>query len=519
MSYNKQFETMNSNNRIAFNTTVVYGQLIITMIISLLSVRYLLQALGEENYGIYSIVGGVVAMLNVFTTALSQASMRFMAHSLGQKNLELSIKTFNTSLFVHCIFGVLLILVLEVGGWIMFEYFLDIPLDRISSAKVVYQFMVLTTFLGLLNAPFDAIINAHENLLFLSLITIAHSCFNLLIAFYLLRFCTHDKLIAYGFLMMLSFLVLLLVKQIYSRKKYAECHVCFKSCKDRALLKPFLSFFGWNFFSTSMSILSTQLKNLFVNMFFGVRLNAGQGIAGNVNGYVNKLSVGITQSITPQMNKSEGAGDRSRLIKLTKIGVKYTSFMFILASVPLMVETEFIFKIWLGTIPSYAVIFTQLIMLNQIMSKLTWQLGNAMKSVGDIKACSIMEGVLTLLFVFVMYAFMALGFDAYWIYIVDGICIISMGIGKMYLAQKIVGIGMWDYCKTTIFPVVIPMIVPLALSLIAHKTISNDWPRLISVFAIFILSYFVFFWRFGLDKNERGNLRGVALSFIGKFKH
>lgn len=510
---------MNNNSRLVFNTIVVYGQLIITMIISLLSVRYILQALGEENYGIYSIVGGVVAMLNVFTTALSQASMRFMAHSLGQNNLDLSIKTFNTSLFVHCIFGILLILVLEIGGWMMFEYFLDIPSDRINSAKVVYQFMILTTFLGLLNAPFDAIINAHENLLFLSLITIAHSCLQLIIALYLLRYCTYDKLITYGFLMMLTFLMLLVVKQIYSRQKYKECYVNIKTCKDKTLLKPFMRFFGWNFFSTSAIILSTQLKNLFVNMFFGVRLNAGQGIAGNVNGYVNKLSVGITQSITPQMNKSAGAGDRSRLIKLTKVGVKYTSFMFIMVSIPIMIEIDFIYKIWLGTIPSYAIIFTRLIMLNQILSKLTWQLGNAMQSVGDIKACSIMESTFTILFVFVMYTFMVWGFDAYWIYIIDCVGIIFIGIGKMYLARKIVGIGMWNYSKNTILPVIIPMIIPLALSLFAHKSISNDWLRLISVFAIFILSYCAFFWLIGLQKAERDSLLGITRSFVRKFKN
>lgn len=517
--YNKNFETMNSNNRLVFNTIVVYGQLVITMIISLLSVRYILQALGEENYGIYAIVGGVVAMLNVFTTALSQASMRFMAHSLGKGDKDLSLKTFNTSLLVHCLFGIFLILVLEIGGWIMFEYFLDIPIERIEAAKIVYQFMVVTTFLGLLNAPFDAIINAHENLLFLSLVTIGDSVLRLLNALYLLFFCSGDKLVSYGLLALGSFLLQLIIKQLYTRIKYEECHVDLKASKDKTLIKEFVSFFGWNFLPTAASILSSQLRNIFVNMFFGVRVNAGQGIATNVNGYVNQLSVGITQSITPQMNKSEGEGNRARLIKLTKTGVKYTSFMFVLVSVPIMLEIPFIYKVWLGTIPTYAIIFTRLVMIEQILSKLTWQLGNAIKSVGNIRACSIMESFLLIVFVFVMYIFMAMGFDAEWIYIVGIVCTCITGLGRMVIAKKIVGIEPWDYVKTTIFPLFLPMILPLILSFMAHFLILNDWIRLITVFSVFIISYFISFLFMGIPKDERESLNNVVKSFTAKLRH
>ena len=205
---------MDRTNRIIYNTGVLYAQMVISAIVSLLSVRYVLQALGEEDYGVYMLVAGVVALLDVLSSSMAHTSMRYMAHSLGKKDLDTSLKTFNTTLFIHYCLAAILVVVLEVGGWIMFEWFVNIPEGKMFAAKVVYQFMVVTSLVTVVSVPFDAVINSHENLLFLAVVGIADSIVGIGIALLLFVY-DGDRLILYGFLMMILKIIVRIVKQVY----------------------------------------------------------------------------------------------------------------------------------------------------------------------------------------------------------------------------------------------------------------------------------------------------------------
>lgn len=500
---------MNNNNKIIYNTFIVYGQLIISMIIGLLSVRIVLKALGEESYGIYMLVMGVIAMLNVITTSLSNTSMRFISHSLGKCDLALSQKTFNTSIVIHILFAILLIVILEIGGYFMFEYILNIPDNKIYEAKVVYQLMVITAFISLISVPYDSIINAHENLLILSIVTILGQVLQVLLALYILYFCNKNQLIIYGIGLTINQLIQRFIKQLYSSKYYVECKFNIKKGVDFSILKSMINYVGWDFLSTAISILVTNLKNIYVNMFFGVKLNAGQGIATNVNGYVNNISRGITCAITPQMNKSEGAGNRKRLIDLTFTGVKYTSFMFALFAIPLVFENNYILTLWLGTVPSYAIIFCQLILVNQLVDKTTWQICNALRSVGNIKMMTIFECASSLLYVFIMYYILKIGKSPEWIYIMELLFIIINGSIRLILAKRLLGINTSKYVKATILPVFIPMVIPIFLILAIQSYMLESITRTVLVFIIFISTYALLFLLIGMKKNER--------NFIGKY--
>lgn len=507
---------MDNNRKIIYNTFIVYGQLLISMIFGLLSVRIVLKALGEESYGIYMLVGGVVAMLNIITTTLSNATMRFMSNSLGKGNLILLQKTFNTSILIHFVFAILLVLLLEIGGWVMFEYFLKIPMNRESEALIVYQFMTLAAFITLVSVPYDGIINAHENLLFFSIITIFGQIVQLLIALYLLYFCTKNQLVIYGFGVLINQLLQRFIKQLYSTKHYVECRFNFKNGFDLSILRPMIKYIGWDFFSTATCILVTNLKNIFVNMFFGVKLNAGQGIATNVNGYVNNLSRGITSAITPQMNKSEGAGDRNRLINLTFLGVKYTSFMFALFAIPLIFENNYILILWLDEVPPFTIIFCQLILLNQFLDKLTWQICNAIRSVGDIKMMTIFESISSLIYVFVMYYVLNMGKSAEWIYIIESLFILSNGCIRLFLAKKLLGIRALCFVKSSILPVLLPIVFPILLVLVIQFYMSQGFIRMLLVFLVFICSYAFFFFFFGMKKSERYSSYALITSMLSR---
>lgn len=508
---------MDKTNRIIFNTGVVYVQMVISAVVSLLSVRYVLQALGEEDYGVYMLVGGVIALLDVLSASMSHTSMRYMAHSLGKKDLDTSLKTFNTTLFIHYCLALLLVVVLEVGGWIIFKWFLNIPEGKVFAAKVVYQFMVVSALVTVVSVPFDAVINSHENLLFLAIVGIADSIASIGIAL-LLFIYDGDRLILYGFLMMMLKIITRIIKQVYTRRRYPECRVDFRKHRDKDLMKSILSFTGWDFLNVLASLCSTQIRGILINMFFGVKLNAAEGVGKKLNSKLNQLSTGITRAITPQMNKSEGGGDRNRLIYLTFSGVKFTTFMYCLLAVPLMCEMQFVLDIWLKDVPDFTVIFCQLCILIQMISKFTWQIGNAVRAVGRIKEMQIVSSVLALSGVVVGYFVFKAGAGPVSIYIIE-ILIVSLGTGvTLYFGKKIVNIRPIEFIRKATLPVLVPIFISFALVAPLHYYLPEGWLRLLLVFVIFIVSDALAFWLFSMSKSEKERLSGIIIRRIHKNK-
>lgn len=506
---------MKDSNKIVFNTAVTYAQLIITTILSFFVTRYVLKALGEEDYGIYMLVGGAVAMLNVLSSSMSNTSMRYMSYSLGTGDKELSLNTFNTTLFIHFLLGIFIVIVLEIGGFILFEYFLNIPEGKMFSAKVVYQFMVVTTYVTILSVPFDAVINAHENLLFLSLVSILEMILKLGLSIYLL-ISEGNRLLEFGLAMMIIQLISRIIKQIYSSKKYDECRVNLRQKKDMSLMKSILSFTGWEFFASITLVCSNQLKGILMNMFFGVRLNTPEGIAQKVNGQVNMVSVGITKAITPQLMKNEGAGVRSKMLRLTNYGVKYTTYMFALVAVPIAIEAPYLLGVWLDTVPEFTVIFVQLCFVQQLADKFTWQIGNAIRAIGRIKEFQIVTGLMSLLTIIIGYFVYKFGGAPVSIFIVEIIITLLIGLVRLYYGKTIAGINPWEFIKETTLPVLLPMVCAIALSLWFYTFFETGLLRLIVITLTYMFVFSSLFILLGVKREERQFFISLVKQKLGK---
>ena len=177
---------MTNSEKIILNTIVSYVALLLKMVVGLFVVRFVLQALGEVDYGIYIIVGGIVSMLDILNTNMSNTSMRYLAYSLGKKDKVEIYTTFNTTVFLHYLIGFITILLLELGGYLMFKYMINIPLDRIGDAQVIFQFMVITSFISIISVPYDAVTNAHEKIWMLSVFDIVSILLGLAVSLFLL---------------------------------------------------------------------------------------------------------------------------------------------------------------------------------------------------------------------------------------------------------------------------------------------------------------------------------------------
>lgn len=506
---------MNPANRVIFNTSILYVRLIIGMVIGLFATRLVLGALGETDYGIYALVAGVVGMLGILNASMANASMRFMAHSLGTGNEETIRKTFNTTLFLHFVIGIIVIVIMEIGGLLMFKYLLNIPGEKVFDAKIVFHFMVITTFITIISAPYDAVMNSHENILALSLADLLGNILKLGIAIYL-TYSVTNLLVIYGFLMLLTQIILRIIKQWYSSSKYKECKVNFQKYIDKELSRTILSFSGWNLFGSIAAMSVTQVKSIFLNMFFGVSINAADGISTTASSQVNMISVSMTQALNPQLVKSEGSGDRKKMLRFTEMSTKFSIFLFAMFAIPVIFESPFLLKLWLKTVPEYTIVFCQLILVGLFLEKFTFEITTAIRAVGNIKKFQIAETILLVLNIPFYFIVLKMNYPPYSLYIISIFISILAAALRLYFGKKLIGLNIQSYLKNGILPVLVPITLASIFALIPHLYLPESFLRLIlsTTFSLLFLSLSFWFW--GLNENEAKTLKLIAYNVIQK---
>jgi O-antigen/teichoic acid export membrane protein len=496
---------MNNTKRIVYNTGVLYTQLIIGVIIGLFSTRIVLSALGEADYGVYMLVAGMVGVLSILNSNMSITAMRFMAHSLGTADIEKINKTFNTTLILHFIVGITVVIIMEFGGWIMFKYMVNIPANRIYDAQIVFQFMIVSTFITVISVPYDAVMNAHENLFALSLADISGYVLKLGAALFIL-YKNESRLIYYGLLLMLIDVVMRIIKQTYSKFKYPECKIQFKTNFDKDIMKSILSFTVWNLFGSIGYVAVNQVRSLLLNIFFGVKINAAEGISSTASNQVNMVSVNLTRAINPQLVKSEGGGDRSKMLKITELSTKYSAFLFALIAIPVILETPFLLKLWLKNVPEFAPLFTRILLTGMLIEKFSFQITDAIKAVGNIRNFQVTETMLRLLNIPIAYFIFKLGGQQYTIFVVSVFITLIVFINRMYFGKKIANLNLKSFIFNAIYPLLIPTIIALIISLFVYFSIHTEILRFIVVSIIFIVLYVTLFYYLSMKKDEKQKL-------------
>lgn len=506
---------MNNSNKIILNTAVSYVALIVKMVVGLFTVRFVLRALGEVNYGVYVVVGGIVAMLDILSSNMSNTSLRFLAHSLGHKNKDEILVTFNTTVYVHYIICIISVLVLEVGGLIMFEYIVNIPADKIGDAKIIYQFMIISTIITINAVPYDAVTNAHEKIWMLSIFDILQVFLSLSLALFLLVY-DGNRLIMYSFCLMLIQFIMRIAKVLYAKKRFPECRRIQKKYFDKERMKEILSYTGWNLLGSITALLRGHLRSLIINMFFGVRLNAAEGVSRQVNKPLNMMVTSMTRAINPQIMKSEGGDNRERMKYLVMMGAKYSSFLFAVLGIPVLIKIPFLFDIWLDQVPEFAVIFCRLSLVSILLEKFTFQLVHAINAVGKIRNARL-TGIFTELIIYpIAYVLFKHGYPAVTIYYLSIFSIVLGSISRLYFGWSVAEINPWEYLKKAVFSVLWPLMIATAVVVLLDYFIVEGWISVILVFLIFIMTFPALFWLMGMSEGERKHWSNMLKRFKGK---
>lgn len=491
---------MTSANRVIVNTVITYGRMVLTVGVSLYSTRLILEALGNIDFGIFQLVGGVVAMLAFLKNTMATSTQRFLSFFQGKKDTHSQKSVFFNSLVMHIIVGVIMILVLFALETLLFEQFLNIPDDRVYAAKIVYRTVLATLFFSMVNVPFIGSLIAHENLLFVAIVNILEALMKLAIAFVLISLVS-NKLIIYGWLMAALGLVTLILYMAYCFYRYEECSL--RDIKfDKTKIKELSSFAGWNLFGALCSLGRTQGLAILLNLFFGTVINASYGIANQLSSQMNLFSVTMLRALNPQIMKSEGSNNRERMLRLSMVASKFGFFLAAMVAVPAIFEMAGILEFWLKDVPEYTVIFAQLILISILVNQMTIGLQSALQATGKIKLYQIVVGGLILLTLPVAYLFLEMGYPPYAVFVSYLIFELLAVILRLLIARKITKLSLSEYTSR----VFLKSIVPLVLLFGTCFYISNNWQMDYRFIVTGSISSFVFIstiYFFGLCDDEK----------------
>lgn len=505
---------MQAANRVVINTGFLYGRMVITMLIALYATRLVLNALGAEDYGIFNLVAGLVALFSFLNSAMTLSTQRFMSFSLGAGDRARLRKVFNSSVLLHFIIGIAVVIVLEVAGLYLFAHVLKIPADRLFAAKSIFQFMVVTAFFTIASVPYDAIINTNENMLYVAVLGIIEAVAKLSLAIYL-PYAFSDRLIFYGAALAVLSILLLAAKRIYCARKYAESTISIKEL-DKGLLKEMFAYAGWSTIGASGVIAKSQGVAVILNVFFGAVINAAFGIANQVNAQLTYFSVTMLQSLNPQIVKSEGSGNRARMIQLAVMACKFSFFLLAFFAIPAIIEMPFVLRLWLHNIPEYTVIFCRLIIIASLINQLSAGLQIAVHAVGKIRAYQIIISILLLMNLPGAWLLLKAGFPPFSVMVFAiGVEVISC-IFRAIAAKRLTGLPVGEYFSKVIWQASVPVTLAAGMAIIPGLLIEEGVLRFLLTGIISSASIILFIRYLGLTNYEQEKMEDMLERAITK---
>lgn len=421
-----------NNKRIAKNTLLLYVRMLFTIIVGLYTSRVVLQTLGVDDYGIYNVVGGIVAMLAFLNSAMTAASQRFISFELGTQNSQKLKEVFCTSITIHLIIACIIFIVAETLGLWFLNTHMNIVPDRMIAANWVYQCSILTFMMTVICVPYNACIVAHEHMKAFAYISIVEVGLKLLIV-YLLLILSTDKLITYAILVLFVSLIVRVIYGIYCKKNFAECIYHFSF--NKSLFNEMFSFAGWSVIGNLGFSLKDQGSNIILNLFCGTAINASRGIALQVNGIISNFSNNFIMALNPQITKQYAAGNIQESIQLVYAGCRYSFFLLAIISIPVMVNLDYLLSLWLGTVPPYTTEFLFLALIAALINSMAIPLVTAMQATGKIRNFQIVICIIMMCELPLTYIILELGYKPY-MAMVSSIVVVFIGLFARLLLLK-----------------------------------------------------------------------------------
>ena len=491
-----------NTKRIAKNTLMLYGRMLFSMVVSLYTSRVVLNTLGVVDYGIYGVVGGFVSMFSLISSSLSSAVSRFLTFELGRGDKERLGKAFSTSLLIHIVLAILVLILAEtVGVWFVNNK-MTIPADRLYAANWVFQASILSFMFGLFSVPYNASIVSHEKMSAFAYIGILDTTLRLFVVLFIAGSSwKFDKLIVYSMLLVAVSISLQCIYLIYCRKHFEECRL--RVSFDKEFWKEISAFSLWNFIGCTAGILKDQGVNVLLNIFIGPVLNAARGVAGSVNGAVTGFAKNFMAALNPQITKSFASGDLEYAHFLVERGSRFSYYILMFIAIPIILETDFILKIWLNEYPAHSLHFVRLVLILSLIDIISNTLITLQNATGQIRNYQLVVGSILLLNFPFSYLCLMSGLEPESTYIVAiAVATICM-MARLWFVRKTAALSLKGFMRNVVLNVLIVNAFAIVLPFIIHIIMHDGAVRFVIVGITSVVTSGASILFIGCDKKER----------------
>ena len=480
--------TSQDNKRIAKNTVFLYVRMLIVLALSLYTTRVVLNVLGIVDYGIYNVVCGFVSMFAFLNNSLANGTQRFYNFKLGKNKRDEVSLVFSSSMLIQIVLAIILLLLLESFGFWYTNNKMIIPAERITAALWVFHCAVASLILVVLQVPYSAAILAFEKMDYYALVSIIDAILKLSIVI-VLPFIDADHLVIYGILTLFISLITYCFYAVYCRLKFKEETTMLWRKKEKTLLREMTSFSGWNVFGTFAYMIKDQGLNVLLNSFFGPVVNAARGIAMQINSALQGFSTNIVAAIRPQLVQSYSAGNITRVENMMFSMSRLIFVMLYILSLPIMIELPYILKLWLsGNIPDYTIVFSDLIIINMIITSMNTPLSQVVHATGKMKYYQIGTSLTICTILPISYIFLKLGYSPVSTFVISIVTSIINQVICLFLLRRIFPFSIKTYVKDVVFPCSLLILLTPIIPLSVHYLLPDGFIRLVSVVLVGILS-------------------------------
>lgn len=485
----------------------MYGRLIITTIIGLVSSRYVLLALGASDFGLYAVVGGLISMLNVLSTAMSTTTRRFINVEMGMEDGNLN-RIFNISRLLHIGFAIFIFLIAETIGLFYIHNYMNVASDKLNDALFVFQFSTAAAAISILNVPYQALMAAHEKFAQIAIFDIIGVSIKLVFVISLIYY-EGNVLRFYAVGMSVITVVSLTLYNIACYKQWPIV-VKYKFYRGRNQYKEILFFNNYVAIGSASYIARNQGSTLLVNFFFGTVVNAAFAIAYTIENYCVLFVNNIGAAAAPQVTKNY-AGNTGRSVFLTETFNRFSIYLILIIIVPLIMELEFVLKIWLKNVPEGTSLLCFATLISALVRTFTGGTTDLVQASGKIKWFQIVSGILELLCIPVSYILFKMGYPSFVIIVVFIISSIVNRVVTFVMMNRILSFDVSSYAKHVYLrPLIIISILTIFIILYRQLSIKSTFFH-ISGLIIGFLATIALIYFFGFNNNERASLKKIIL--------
>ena len=502
---------MSNTKRIAKNTIVLYIRMIVIMLVTLYTSRVVLKALGFEDFGLYNVVGGVVALMSFLRSSMSESTQRFLSYEMGKGNRDNLKNVFSICLTTHFLIAIVLLILAETVGLWFLNSQINVPEGREIAANWIYQFSVVSLCVGMVSVPYTADIISHEQMGYFAFLGVLEAVLKLGFSIAIV-YIPSDKLILYGLFMMVVPIINLMLSWGYCHKKHEETR--YRFYWDKNLFKKVFNFSGWTIWGQFAVVGSNQGTNILVNIFHSVTANAAMGVGQQVNNALTGLVSNFQTAFKPQITKSYAAGDLKYLNTLTIYASKISFYLFFIVSLPLLLNIDTVLDWWLDKVPEYANVFCAIFIIASACNAMSAPLYMNVFSTGRIRGYQIAMSIAYIVELLLVYLIFKLGYS-----VVVGVAMkavlnfIVIFIRMAYAHKEVESFSGRGFMKNVFSPLTLSVLVTLGLAFPLFHYANSPLQTVGATVATCIVSIITAFY-IGLNKSERNSLNNVIINFV-----